>query len=348
MHYALSPYVWTAGNYPILSAPYHYRPRGCDPGRTWSAIDLRPDASKIEGYALIATPEPVPGAIDLGDEPDLASPAVRRSLRSRLGISLQASDLRAGVLELLTREAWGKRRWLPLRPAGHVWEIWLGGLFLRLPVMAGGATLSDNFGGTGAPLDGRTASGGGTWSKFLDTGGGDFVTTGTACRVDPSAFSEGEVANRLTTNLDTADHESYFTITAFTSGDNTQAGPLVRKADDAVQSFFAFIVIDAGAVQRHDCVKFTSGTGSLVGSSVMIAIATVPLRLRIVGSSLTGYINDVAQFTATDTSFPTNRQAGVLGTALGSGGVIEFTPWGAQDVAAPAVNTRVWVGLGPG
>lgn len=148
-----------------------------DEGAGYGLIDLRADATAVDGWALVGSDArvDVAGAVYLGDTPDDTTPTVlRRAIDNRLGVTLPVGlSLRRLVRELLIVEAddrpLGQRtRWPQLKPsarrnlyrvclAGREWDTWASA--------RGGATVTDDFNRANADPPGSpwTETSGSTW-----------------------------------------------------------------------------------------------------------------------------------------------------------------------------------------
>lgn len=331
MYYALSPYVWTA---PAGRRP-HFRPRACEAGSVWDGIDLRPDCTKRDGYALIASPERIHGGIDLGCEPDRPSAAVRRTLRSCLGIPLRSSDLRAATLELLTQEAGGRKRVAPLRPSYRGWEIWLGGLFLRLRPIAGGSIYTDNFNRA------DSTSLGADWVEFLN----DWQIV--ANRLTNVSSGGVEIIAHWSADLVTENH--YVKASIETDSSTTVMGVFVRKDSSGFQTYYMTAHHFSGA-QLREIQKCITGSYTAIGSSEPTTLTPTVFYLaylEVTGSSLTSMVDGANSFSRTDTSITTGKRCGleanitVVGTATLTFDNFEMADLGPGESEFPGQSSNV-------
>jgi hypothetical protein len=272
--YSLAPYVGTGRD----ADPF--RPRGSE--QPWRAIDLRPDATRPDGYALLVTPEPVRerGVIDLGPSPD--DRWSMRSLASRLGVSLNRSTLRQATAALLIRDSRiDGTRWRPVWPERDgVYRIWLGGLLWAMPTLRGGSSFTETW--TGANSINLTADQ--SWTEIVGT---SWQLANNAATIDN--VSEGLIIARCNTALATADHGVTLTLVTWTYVSGTfQVGPLIRKANDSVQTFYYHIANRDASNNDHRLRRRSAGTATELGS----ADATDPaggttLTVEASGSSVT-------------------------------------------------------------
>ena len=160
------------------------------------------------------------------------------------------------------------------------------------------ATVSDNFNRSDGNLDGSTASGGGLWVEFENTGWS--VESSAAKGLVTGAYNDQSA--RLDVALDGDDHEVEATYTF----DNQPAssyfniGILARKEDNATKTFYAFTYKTVSNIT--DLVKFVAGSYTSLGNGADISLNDV-LRLTCDGDQIEGLINDVANVSAvTDSS----------------------------------------------
>ena len=275
-----------------------------------SMLNLRPAPFCLVGAdALIGTP-----VIDFGDTLDQVLKNNRiRALGNRLGITLDQTDFRSIIAELMILH--GKEdgsRWRPLKQntkGRH--KIWLGQgqLVYDAPVIQG-TILQDTFVETGGDvlLSSHTATGpnsGYAWTNVLG-----------ALEVDDNQDrAEGETGvdngrSRADSDLASADHYAELDIDFFSSSSVASFGPIVRF-DPSADTHYLLHLRDRSDDQ-YRIFETTTGTNTLVGSAVTEALVLAhTYRLEINGSSLEGFKNGVSKITGTDTVVQGHKRAGI-------------------------------------
>lgn len=291
-----------------------FRPFGADELDGWSAIDLRPDSAKVDGFALLAgaaLPMKV-GRISLGDDPDASSVAVRNGIQSKVGITLADSKLRRIVRSLLVEHATppgDKTRWNPLQPelVGGVrrYRIYLGGLFDEFPVLAGGAVITESFN----KADSTTLGPGLSWTEVV----GDLAVVSNTLRGGGSPPFNAHA--RAESDLATVDHYAQFSlVTLNDTGGGTGSIVLVRSrfATAADTSYMFRRSKPTGATGTYRLDKRVAGTTTALTSAGTQALS-VPetIRCEISGSSLVGKISGSSVATVTDTAITTGTRCGI-------------------------------------
>jgi hypothetical protein len=299
-YYYLTPYVGTG------RAGDPFRPH-VDTDRM-ASIDLRPDATRRDGYALVTTPEPQRGLLHLGDEPGARSGVVRRLLGNRLGVGLRRDTLPQHAAALLLEHAREDgTRWKPLRPAGWYYEIWLGGLLWRMPILAGGATVTEAW-----PTNSTTISSGQNqpWTEVLNdmqvTGGVIApVTLGDNCRA------------RCEVDLATANNYAQQVIITWTapSASLNLFELCCRYSAAADTCYFGGYVHGAvGPVHRREIQRLAAGASTVIlqEDGITQAVVGQTIRLEADGSTLRVRNNGVALTVATDTVITTGTRGGIM------------------------------------
>ena len=127
----------------LTLAPYVGNGTRRNPFRTaleGASIDLRPDCSKRDGYALVNTQERVRRLKLAEGFKDTFGYRIRNRVHDLLGVDVSRVRRFDVLAAKLLLEPNG---WLPLLPTHERFEIWLGGLVWEFPLIRGGA--SDNF-----------------------------------------------------------------------------------------------------------------------------------------------------------------------------------------------------------
>jgi hypothetical protein len=322
-----------------------FRPDGSDqPG--WAAIDLRPDVTILDGFALLALPirDDTAARRYLGEDLDEPSVTTRQELDSRLSVTLVATTLRQQIAELLIEERSGSR-WKPLRPTLRgVYEILLGGKIYEQPVLRGGTTITESFNQTDSTTIGPDL----TWTEISQnsqTVGNEWVTGATAtlyeARADSDLASDNHYAQGVTSLVSSAD------------ATDSMIGLIVRQRhQDTTRTHYGFRYRSGTSGERRELYRRVSGTlTSLVGPNVDAAYTTGDtLRIEINGSSLSGRIVGVGGTdSVTDTNITGNLRAGVIGQrGTASATIPKLDNFEAGDLTlelTPTVGAAVLAGV---
>jgi len=310
MPYYLVPYVGTG-----RSVVDPFRPAGIE-GATGS-IDLRPDGSVADGFALVSREarEDHPAREYLGDSLDEPTAGVQRRLGNKLGRTLDATSVRGMIAELLMvhGDAAGRTRWKPLRPAGPRYEIYLGGLIFQQAVLAGGASYAESFDKADAATLGPDLA----WTEV----------TGTSWGVTNNQAAIQALANdshaRAEHETNTPDQFGEITVSAMSElAGVTALGVLLRFASASDTAYQWQVTKQSnGVVNEHAWAKWVAGTETYPLGTISaedLAVGEV-LRGEVNGSTLTGYKNGVNLKQITDTSITGNLRAGLRGIVTVSG-----------------------------
>lgn len=305
-----------------------YRPRGSEqPG--WSAIDLRPDASLLDGHCLVSLPvrDDTVGEY-LGNDLDGKSAVVYQTIGSRLGLNLDSVTLRQIIAELLiahSRE--DGTRWRSLMPSYGWFEIWLGGLLCRFPAFAGGTTLGDTFVGTnGTTMSSHTATGPNSGFSWTNVAGSWEIQTNAAQR-----SANNLDLSRAESDLETADH--YVQGVSATNG-SSSAVPTGLAFRFSPSASTCYAILYEGQTPKLSTNKIVAGTTTLLGSGttgVDIAIGDV-YRGEASGSSILRMFRGVTQETITDTSIFATRRCGLAANQIPGSSMQWWETWEAGDL----------------
>lgn len=309
-----------------------FRPSGAELRETWGSIDLRPPGSAV-GRALLVVDEPLPPSpsrLYLGDDLDGLSSTVRRKIEGHLGVPLDGTtSLRRLIARLLIEHGDDKRkdRWNRLRPEGLRRKVYLGGLIYDMPVVQGGATISDNFTradntniSTGAPF---------TWTEVLN----DCQISGNGIR--NVTIGAAHIIVRAEVDF-TADHFSAGTALAITTTTG-QSGVAVRMASGSTE---CYVLRQTQNQATLSLVRISAATAVTSLASMVPTVVLTSGRLALlsaIGSSLKGTMGADA-LAATDTVIPSNLRCGFY--LLGNGGTLRqmMFGWSAGDIR-PATFT---------
>lgn len=332
MPYYLSPYIGTG-----IEPKDPFRPRGAaQPG--WSSIDLRPDCSRVSGFALLHLPVPVIDTqlVKLAeDKLDILPALVRSALGNRLSVFLADVRFDQIISQLLIAPPLGK--WKALRPclSKKRWEILLGNeLIWEMPLVGGGASYSDNFDRADAEALGLS------WSAEIV---GDIDLVSNKAQQSPATDIRSEI--RWNQDLASDDHWAQATAQVLTAG-NRRAGPTVRHHATARDYYCSAIDEDTNNV---DFSKVVTGTWTQI-ATYAIAIATLTdyiVKVQIDGSTYTVWLDGTQRITGTDTSLTGNLRSGLY--MAGPNASSALNDWSCGDVVAGGqlLRPRSLDGLSP-
>lgn len=332
MRYSLVRYVGTGTEGDL------FRPAGINAIPDVTAIDLRPDSTVVDGFALLATPTPPPtllGLVDsLGDDLNDLSLANRLLLQSKLGITLDAGrPLRRLIRDILTVHArTDGTRWKPLQPElingrARAWRIRLGGEVIdEVPVVEGGATISESFDKANSDTLGPDL----TWTEVA----GDFDIVGNKAQLQSGVSLR--CAARAETQLDTVDH--YAQVDCDPSASSVaDIGVAVRFAA-AANTYYMLGRQPTGDAKR--IVKMVAGTGTLIASAAYTDDdGNHTVYGSVNGSSLRLLIDGANELTATDTEITTGRRCGITGVRL-TVNTTDFDNFTAADLGVTVAGNQ--------
>ena len=284
-----------------------------------AAIDLRPDCSKREGYALVNTDEPVK-RWKLGDGfQDTFGYRIRNALHSRMGVDISAVKRFDVLAAKLLMEPNG---WNPLQANPFVgrYEIWLGGLVWEFPLIQGGAY--DDFNRPNGAI-------GDPWQ--VSGIAGDIDTT-------PAIIS-----NVATNSGGGGGASAAYYISAATSGaqyaEATLGGRdsgIIVRATIGTTAFNGYLF--EGFAGSFNISKMTNGLWTNLLLTSTGAPSTEVRRLEASGSSLTAYRAGVQDGSpTTDTTYTTGQP----GFIVQSGGVHTVDNWKGGDLGTTPVSFAI-------
>jgi hypothetical protein len=292
-----------------------FRPRGAE--GTWSAIDLRPDASRADGSCLLLLEEPSSDTslILLGHDKD------ERPARATLARdSALASEIAPATLGEFI--GWTVMRAVPVRSSladpdtglHRQMSVVLGGeAWWTQPVITGGATYSDDFNRANAfPLDGQ-------WGlHVVSPRSADLVSNqcnaGAAVNDDRLYYSTGVTPGN--------DQFAEIDIPALVG--DTDVGPVCRL-DTGIYSWYGLSMWTPGPV----LFKWVTGAFSNITSLSGTVTAGTRYRLEVTGSNLTAKANGSTIGGVTDTSLP----SGLVGFFMYTGACV-LDNWAGGDLSA--------------
>lgn len=309
MRYYLAPYELRTSE----SSEPTFEPVGVS--LPWSSADLRPDPTNVAGFALTEVPRRVTGPIatrlvDLGEDPTEPLPlGIRTALGNVLGLNLQATTLISLLGELFLQHA-GPGRWKPLlpNPVRGVYEVVLGAARWEMPVVAGGATITEDW---DCP-DSTSLNCDLTWNE-ISGDGFEIVSNAARSRIIAAAtyFARAEH------DLASSDHYCQADLLWNGATSNT-AGVLVRFSSSAATGYEG----DGnrnGSVRR--IVKVVAGGFTTLASEAFTpGASTWAFRLEASGSSLRLLVNGVEELAVTDTAITGNTRCGLRAQTVNTAG----------------------------
>lgn len=277
------------------------------------SIDLRPDCSKPDGWALVNTDERASRKIGEGFR-DTFGPRVRNKVHNMTGVDVsrvKRFDVLAAKL-LMEPNGWGR-----LQPTLERYEIWLGGLVWEFPLVRGGA--SDDFNRANeTPISAP-------WTLAM----------GTKPNLASNAMSAAASADTLVYYSGAASTANQYAQTQ-SSTDNPDCGPAVRVSASVDDAYF-LTSANVGNVYWK-CVATTVSSFASTGFVAGVGAGNI-IKLEVSGSTLTKSENGVAGTSTTDTSI----------SAAGDGvGVFMFANtldnWQGADISVPSSGASIaWV-----
>lgn len=323
MPYYLDTYVGDGHGTP-------FRPRGAEqPG--WSAIDLRPDCTRVDGGGLNACllhlPEPDPRLDLLAVDPaESCGPRLLHRVASRFNLTRLPRDFRSLVATLLLdppRNGW---RALTATASG-AYEIWLGGLLWRRAGIAGGSTINENW-NCADNLTSLTCQL--TWTSV--TAGWQLKTN--QARIIGVLGSDSWF--RADTDLATADHYCEATISTLTfAAGALYLGTIARAISSGSVTGYNF----KGTMQvpDYELQKTSGGSDTVLGTFSATPAVNDVIRVTASGSSITGTLNGVDRVgPITDSGISGNLRGGVYGFSNNAGNDGGLDNWTASDVTVAA------------
>ena len=220
--------------------------------------------------------------------------------------------------------------WKPIRPTVEgAYEVWLGGLLRRLPVVRGGVSVSE----TWSCVDSTILDCDQNWAEIAGSAWG--ITTNAAQRAGLSAWNEA----RADADLATDAHEVQVTLVALTTGIlGTVAGAVLARKDATVTRTFYFWegVVDHAGTNEHRLAKRVAGTETVLQTLTNDFTAGEVIKLRCDGSTIKGFLAGVEISSVTDTAITGNLRCGIAGYGDALGSNVHVDTWSAADLAAAA------------
>ena len=322
MHYSLTPFTGD-GTPSAGPAGNPFLPLGFDqPG--WGMLDLR-GLGIPRALLAVPTRDDRVGQDYLGGDGDLdtSRPLLRTLLQNRMGGTFQAATLRGIVAELLIGRAG-----IPANPLTNRWEIWLGGqLLYTMPVLAGGAPLTESFNKADNGLGPDQ-----TWTAIVGT----WAVRSLKAQVTAVATNS---ASRIGTALASGDHFCEATSRSTSTANFHNDGVIFRQPGGTTQTYYTAICIyDAQTIRMS---RFNAGAETVLDSDKAVTLnanTNYVVKGQANGATLTSFLDAVQKHNFTDGSpLPgTNVLAGVTGYSLdGTVSAVTLVSWSADDLYQP-------------
>jgi hypothetical protein len=273
-------------------------------------------------------------------------------LRHTLGIDPLAGSVRGFVADLLINPP--RHAWNAMRPNRGWYEVYLGGLLCRLPVMAGMTTLTETW--TAANTSNSSATSldaGQDWTKQTSN------ATWSIQSNQAEAFgNNGFNVIRVESDLATVNMDVQFTLVSIlNSGGNVVIGPAARMTSSTFETHYSMNARwDGAGVGTHLMLKWVAGVETSLGENAQDPANGQTLKMRADGTSISGYRNgSVLIGPVTDSAIDGVTVGGKRGGAfcfVANASVINATidDWSAADLSAaanaPSVNDGVTVAEG--
>lgn len=346
MPYYLAPYIGSG------TADDPCRPRGFEQGQ-WAAIDLRPNGgATLDGGGLnacllyLAVHDPSRLLFQIGDDrQEFILPAIKKKLASRLYLTdLSCSTVEEFIEELCVSPP--PNGWKPVT-AGlrtRALEVHLGPIHCFLRLIAGGATISENWN----CVDSASLNCQLTWTEKSGSNWG--ITTNSA-RLQVKDSTTAQEA-RADSDLASDDHYASGTLIR-PVGSQFTCGVVCRMDPTATRTHYMFRadvgVADAG--ENYYMAKLVSGTETELGTrDTTDPVNGDLIRLETDGSSITGKVGGVTRIgPVTDTAIINNVRAGIHGylPAAGTVDTVGLDNWEAADLAAVNPTYQPWYHRAP-
>jgi hypothetical protein len=341
MPYYLAPYVGSG-----KPAVDPFRPLGSEqPG--WAAIDIRPDGGATKdgnglNACLLYLPQHDPSRrlYRIAEDADeVMGQGLLHRLRHKLGIDPLAGRLRTFVADMMIDPP--RNAWKAIRAHRGWYEVYLGGLLCRWPVMAGMTTLTETWTHANTAFSDATSLDADLdWIKMVTDAGWQIQTN------QGDFFGDtGSNYARVEQDLATVDMDVQLTLVAQNETATLAIGPAARFSSSVFETNYAFVALWVGSVGTHRLNKIIAGappTETDLGSDAQDGTDGETLKVRCSGTSISGYRNGsvlVGPVTDSEIDGVTvgGKRAGMFGFTDGAGvsnAVVD--DWSAADLALPS------------
>ena len=307
----LAPYIGTG------TRDDAFRPRGAESG--FSSVDLRPDPTKVDGYALLYMPggSSEPGLEKLGEHKhEVCSVIAGIRAGNKLGKSFDHKNKTVGDLvgDLLMSPP-SVRGWKPLQHAmrlgqpGRYYEVLLNNeRFFELPVLAGMTVRTDDFNRADEnPI-------GGNWTNTQSG-------TGRAQIISNQLTSSGDLGQNdhaCYWNADTFSNDQFSSAQFVAQGGGSCAPGLTVRGSGIASDFYCCQLFSGS-----DLFKYVAGSYTSLSRPADTWTANDYMRLQVSGTSL-GFYHDTL-------TIPTTLIASATDSAFASGKVGVYN-WLGQGI----------------
>ncbi len=272
----------------------------------WAAIDLRPNPTKLYGYALVVSPILVtaPGVITIVNNLNNTIPSnILNAVKTTIGTGtsdITTTNLSDFVAQLLIG-AQRSNLCPPLNPEiDGKYRIYLGGqIYGDPPPVLRPGTIHDTFNRANAETLGTSSDG--TWAWVDPHSDWDLVSNQAKC-----AYGEWAAWAVANSDLGDADHYAQVEITT-----GQYAGVETRCPNTSTQTYYWFYVYSTGSVVGLQ--KVVAGSYTAIGSTYAVTYgAGKILKGTSDGSSQTVTYDGVDKNTYTDTSIASGNYTGIF------------------------------------
>lgn len=310
-------------------------------------IDLRPDGGATLGggglnACLLYLPvhDPDPRLEQIGDNTrELMSQGTKDRLWTRLNLlqGLRSQDLRNILFELMLAPP--ENGWKPLRPRtrSNEFVLHLGSTPLRLPVIRGGTTITEDWNCT----DSASLTCDLTWTEVE---GSDLEILSNEAHMTGGGASTHA---RADTDLASDDHYAQVVLAQWpaVSTGTDGLGVICRKDSTATMTFYRFATFAVVAADTRELVKLVGGTETALETDTTAVAAGNTIYVDADGSTQEARVNGSNILNGTDTAITGNTRTGVFGL-LGGSATVSMDNFEAADLAAAgSVVTPRLIGL---
>lgn len=221
--------------------------------------------------------------------------------------------------------------WVPFRDNGIVADLTHYAVEMLEPARAWAASHGpDTFTGS----NNVTLLGDLTWTEYSDTLWGR-----TSNRAEATGASSPAAEARADHDAATDDHEVSADIT-YTWGSGTQCrcGVIARKDSTSTRDFYQFGIQRDSGVDVYRLLERNAGSATTLGDSAGATTTPVTLKVRVDGSSISGFVDGVLSVGPITDATITGNTRGGLAYVGGSGDTCTADNWLIADYTAPAAS----------
>jgi hypothetical protein len=327
-------------------------------GASW--VDLRPDASKADGYAMCRsrTLPTEPGMVPLSKgleeqftaksrtdvagalKGDFSASAVPQLLNELLIDTGKVRAGKDGKLKIYLGGAvpiYQRTAWVPFEDGGLVADATNYALGLIEPAVAWAASIAEDWNCS----DNASMTCDLTWTEFFGT---EWAIVSNRASIS-GLTSVVQQEARADTTLSSDDHWAQATLISATSDGSgvVRCGPIARQDGSTTRTYYTFAAGHSSSVfTDYETRKRVSGSLTVISSNATDPVAGEVIRIYVDGSNISGYVNGALRVgPTTDTSITGNTYTGVAyssNNATTQSCVLD--DFSAVDIAAPAAPRR--------